>query len=306
MKNADVYAKVFADVTAAMQQGVTPWVRPWVSGASPSRGPVNAATGRPYSGGNIPALWLAAMAKGYTTDGWVTFKQALAAKAAVRKGEKATPVYYMSQFTPKRKDADTRREGEVSSKDGPIFLARLYYVFNLDQLDGEGLERLRARVVGEPSEAAAFEADAACEATVAATGAHITHGGDRAFYTPALDRITMPVPEAFPAPGSYYATLFHELGHWTGHETRLDRKLTGVFGTPEYAFEELVAELTAAFLAARHGIHHVTQSASYLANWAKACTAEPTLFPRAASMAQRAADHIAPAPAGVVTEEVAA
>lgn len=285
MSNADTYAKVFESVLAEMEQGRAPWVRPWSGGSS--RGPHNALTGRPYSGGNVLALWCQSAVQGYAVDGWVTFKQALGAKCVVRKGEKGTAVYYMSVANGKEKD------GEPAER---FFFAKGFTVFNVAQLDDleAGAVAALTSLHSVPVVRTEYERLEAAEATVTATGASINYGGTRAFYTPSADTITMPERDTFSNASGYYGTLFHELTHWTGAETRLNRTQSGRFGGPEYAFEELVAELGAAFLSASHGLDTVTQSAAYMRAWAKGCRANPAMLASAASLAQKAANYIAP------------
>lgn len=286
MSNADTYAKVFETVLAEMEQGRAPWVRPWSGGNS--HGPHNALTGRPYSGGNVLALWCQSALKGYGVDGWVTFKQALSAKCVVRKGEKGTAVYYMSIANGKDK-----ADGEPTDR---FFFAKGFTVFNVAQLDDlePGAVAALTALHSAPVVRSEYERLEAAEATVTATGASISHGGPRAFYTPSADTITMPERDSFNDASGYYGTLFHELSHWTGAEKRLNRVQSGRFGGTEYAFEELVAELGAAFLSATHGLDTVTQSAAYLRMWAKGCRANPAMLASAASLAQKAANYIAP------------
>lgn len=303
MANRDVYAKTFERVIAAMERGVTPWHRPWSaqrSKAGLGSLPFNAATGRSYSGGNVWGLMAWQMDCGYETAGWVTFRQALTLGLVVRKGEKSAPVFFMSKLVKKGKT----EEGEDSTDS--IFFARGYNVFNLDQLDETepgAMAKLKAKLglsAGEGQEAEregdaeAFDYLDAADAAVVSTGADIRHGGDRAFYSPGFDFIQMPPREAFKHRDHYYSTLFHELGHWSGAESRLKRLTPTRFGSADYAFEELVAELTAAFLSARFGIELVSHSASYLQSWASACRQHPDMFARAASLAQRAADFLVP------------
>lgn len=278
--NAAVYAEVFEQVIREMEQGNAPWSKPW-SGL----GPHNALTGRPYSGGNVIVLMFAGV--GYQSSGWVTFKQALEAKCVVRKGEKSTPVFFMSKATKKAKDED--EEGEASS----YFFARMFRVFNVEQLDElepGALEALKGR--HGTSSRTAFEALQEADEMVQATGADISHGGTVACYIPSEDRIQMPEADTFRDRESYYGTLFHELTHWTGSAKRLKRLTPAKFGTADYAFEELVAELGASFLSGRFGFEQVSQSAAYLRHWAKACRQHPEMLARAASLAQRAADYI--------------
>lgn len=305
----DVYATMYGRLIEQLAAGTVPWVRPWKEGAAGGFTvgmPVNAATRRGYSGGNVLALFAAQLEAGYATAGWLTFRQAVAAGAVVQKGQKATPVSYFKTLT--RKDASAPPD----AKEKTARLARLFFVFNVDQLadlpEHEGaVERLRARVttpfvddagdVVPPLEAA--------ERVVAATGARIVTG-PRAAYTPALDTVMMPARRSFAESEAYYATLWHELAHWTGAAHRLDRlKLSAGFGSELYAFEELVAELAACFLSARFGFEHVSQSAAYLANWIRCLTKHdaahgdetptgPRALARASSLAMAAAEFVYP------------
>ena len=278
MANRDVYAKVFGQVIDQMRDGVAPWVRPWTGG---SNVPYNAWTRRPYSGGNVLALWAQGAVRGWSDLGFVTFKQALAAKCAVRKGEKATAVYFMSTIEKKRTDGDVDR----------FFFARAYAVFNVSQLQ-ESEDGALARLAPDATTQTEFERHDAAERTLTESGADIRHSATdcRAYYDRKHDFINLPERALFRSPDAYYGTAFHELTHWTGHESRLKRDLTGNYGQPDYAFEELVAELGAAFLCVHHGMDVVSQSSAYLTSWVRACTEHPELLPRAASRAQRAAD----------------
>jgi antirestriction protein ArdC len=278
-----VYTEVFENIIREMEQGNAPWVRPW------SGGPYNAATGRRYSGGNVIAL-LFAGAK-YSSQGWLTWNQAIEAGCVVRKGEKSTSVFFMSKAVKKATQGDGPTEGDNEAS--AYFFARGFRVFNLEQLDElepGALDRLKARHT--PATLEGFEAIEEAEELVERSGADITHGGAAACYVPALDVIRMPDPETFTSRESYYATLFHELAHWTGADSRLKRITPARFGTADYAFEELVAELASAFLSGRFGFAQVSQSAAYLKAWAKACRQHPEMLAKAASLAQKAADYL--------------
>lgn len=278
-----VYTEVFENVIREMEQGNAPWVRPW------SGGPYNAATGRRYSGGNVLALIFAGVK--YQSSGWLTWNQAIEAGCVVRKGEKSTSVFFMSKAVKKA----TQGNGPTGADEDPAsyFFARGFRVFNVDQLDElepGALEALKARHT--PETVQGFEAIEEAEELVTRSGADITHGGGVACYVPALDAIRMPEPETFTSREGYYATLFHELAHWTGADRRLKRITPARFGSPDYAFEELVAELASAFLSGRFGFAQVSQSAAYLKGWAKACRQHPEMLAKAASLAQRAADYL--------------
>lgn len=283
--NKEVYEKVTNKLIAAIEGGNIPWVKPWKDGGGfGGRMPLNAVTGRHYNGANVLVLWFS----GYSCPGWLTFNQTRAAKASVAKGEKGTPVYYMSVL--EVKDADNPGEKKK------IFMAKGFTVFNVEQLaDSPAKDKLLAKfapkkVAPKPT----HERKADLDAIVSATRASISYGGDRAFYSPASDRIGMPELAQFQTVDSFYSILFHELGHWTGHATRLDRIKSTMFGSNDYAAEELVAELTAAFLSHRNGLDFETQSAGYLQSWLKGFKNDTSLLIRAASAAQKAADLIQP------------
>ena len=235
------------------------------------------------------ALWLAGMP--YGSKGWLTFKQAIGASCVVRKGEKGTPVFYMSVAKRTKEDATT---GE--SKEDRFFFAKSFTVFNVDQLDElepGALAALKARHANVVAPKADHERHADADAMVDATGANIVHGGDAACFIPALDLIRMPELASFDKVDNYYSTLFHELTHWSGGDARLKRITPAKFGSPDYAFEELVAELGAAFLGAQFQFDTITQNAAYLRHWAKKCRETPDLLARAASLASRAVEFLA-------------
>lgn len=288
-KNAEIYAKVFDAVIAEMEQGRAPWAKSWSASTDGHAMPYNAVTGRKYSGGNVIALWLAGMP--YGSKGWLTFKQAIGASCVVRKGEKGTPVYYMSVAKRTKEDKVT---GEL--QDERFFFAKSFTVFNVDQLDElepGALAALKARHGGTAAPKASHERHADADAMVDATGANIVHGGDAACFIPALDLIRMPELASFDKADNYYSTLFHELTHWSGGDARLKRITPAKFGSPDYAFEELVAELGAAFLGATYQFDTITQNAAYLRHWAAKCRETPDLLARAASLASRAVEFLA-------------
>lgn len=305
MSSREIYAKVFESVIAEMEKGNAPWVKPWRDmGGRGDAMPYNAATGRKYSGGNVVALWFAGMP--YSANGWVTFKQALAEDCVVRKGEKGTAVFFMSVLDKKAKQG----EEEAPGKPGRFFFAKAFTVFNVEQLDElkpGALERLMGKHRTPVADIAPtdIERNAVADAMIADTGAKITHGGSSACFIPSLDLIKMPVAESFDSADSYYGTLFHELTHWSGHESRLNLITPAAFGSPDYAFEELVAELGAAFLSATFGYNGITQSAAYLKHWARKCRETPDLLVKAASLASKAVDSLTqPDAAGEALEEL--
>jgi antirestriction protein ArdC len=216
----------------------------------------------------------------------MTFKQALEFKAYVRKGEQGSVVVYADKIIRTETDADT---GEASAHAIPFMKG--YTVFNVEQIDGLPT---RFYANAEPR-LESVQRIARVESFIAATGANVRHGGNRAFYSPASDHVQMPIIEAFRDAESYYATLAHETTHWTRHPSRLDRDFGRKrFGDEGYAMEELVAELGAAFLSADLDLTPEVRDdhASYIASWIKVLKNDKRAIFSAASHAQRAADFL--------------
>lgn len=277
------YDGVVARILNELESGAVPWVKPW--SATPGHNiPRNAATGNAYSGGNVILLWIAQASAGFASPCWLTFKQALDLGGNVRKGEKsiATIVKVLNlQAKPK----DGQEEGDTFTTIKP------YAVFNVAQCEGLP-ERITNPEPVKPRHD--DERDATIDEFIAATGADFRAdvGGDRAYFSPSQDFIAMPAFAAFKSAANYYATAFHELGHWTGHKSRLDREFGKRFGDRAYAAEELVAELTAAFLCAEFSIDGELRHAGYIANWIELLKSDARAFFTAASAAQKAADFM--------------
>lgn len=282
---ADLYTRVTDRILAELDAGTRPWVKPWT--AASTAGQISRprrANGTPYRGINVLLLWCEAVDCGYSASTWMTYKQAQALGAQVRKGETGALVVYADRFT----KTETTDKGEEVEREIPFLKG--YTVFNVEQIDG----------LPEPAQPAPSPAlpvvpllDQA-EAFFMATGADIRHGGDRAYYAPGPDRIQLPKPEAFRSAEAYAATKAHELVHWTGHPARLARAFGQRFGDDAYAFEELVAELGAAFVCADLGLTPEVRDdhAAYLAHWLQVLKADKRAIFAAASHAQRAADHL--------------
>jgi antirestriction protein ArdC len=275
-RNVDVYQVVTDSIVAAIEAGgLPPWVRPWgttgTNGAPAGALPYNGATGREYNGINVVILWAAAMHKGYNDPRWLTFKQAKDLGGNVKKGEKSTLITFWSTI---------ERQNEETGKTERIPFVRGYYVFNWEQCEGIG--------AGAEPAAPAVSFETAAQ-ILRASRARITHGGDVAGYIPSADRIVLPDIGAFLSVPAYYATALHELTHWTGHGSRLDRDLSGRFGSDSYAMEELVAELGAAFLCARAGVDGQLQHAEYIAHWLRVLKADKKAIFTAAARARDAA-----------------
>jgi antirestriction protein ArdC len=274
MKSAELFAQITDRIAAQIDAGVAPWRKPWTAD---SAGLPRNVSGRAYRGANTFWLALAQAAKGYPTPVWLTYKQAQAAGGSVRKGETGTAVFFWN-FSEKTNAAT----GKVEK----VVWAKVYTVFNVAQCDG--IE------VAAPPARTQIERHADAEHVIAATGAVIRHGGDRAFYSPSADVVCVPHAETFVDRDAYYATVFHEIGHWTGAKARLDRQFGKRFGDDAYAFEELVAELTAAFVCASVGVSNPDREdhAAYLGHWSRILKADPKAFITAAGKAQAAADYI--------------
>jgi antirestriction protein ArdC len=283
----DVYERVTTAIVTALESGVKPWHQPWhVEHAAgritrPLRG-----NGVPYRGINVLTLWGEAVARGFTAPIWLTFKQAQELGAHVRKGERGSLVVYASTLTRTEADADT---GQETERDIPFMKG--YTVFNVEQVEGLP-EHYYAKPAPRLESIARIEG---AEAFVSATHANIRHGGGMAAYSVTTDDIRMPPFEAFRDAESYYATLIHELTHWTRHPSRLDRDLGRKrWGDAGYAMEELVAELGAAFVLADLDIapQPRDEHASYIASWLEVLKSDKRAIFTAAAHAQRAADFL--------------
>jgi antirestriction protein ArdC len=270
---------ITAAIVAKLEAGTRPWIQPW-TGASISR-PLRAC-GTPYRGINVLWLWMAAEADGHASPYWMTYHQAQQLGAQVRKGERGTlAIFYRSYVS---------EEAQENADDDDVRARRVlktFTVFNACQVD-----RLPERFFPKPRPIPApTERDAPLDGFFAAIPARIRHSGAEAFYSPAADEITMPQPGFFNDLDHYRATLAHELSHWTGHESRLARQMSGRFGSDAYAMEELVAELSAAMLGAELGlpVAHLDHHASYLASWLKVLKADSRAILSVAAKAEEAA-----------------
>jgi antirestriction protein ArdC len=275
----DIYAEVSARIVAELERGAAPWVKPW--SATPGQNtPQNAVSNRPYSGCNVILLWLARN-RGWASPRFLTFKQAQEAGGNVRKGEHGTKVYFVKQLQVKDGDGD----GDTRL----VPMLREYTVFNVDQCDGLP-DSIRA---GKPIRVRNPDTrDVLADDFLRSTRADIREGHGEAYYIPSHDFISMPAFQAFKGADHFYNVAFHELTHWTGHKSRLDRDLKHRFGAREYAAEELVAELGAAFLSAEFGFDGDVRSAGYIATWIELLKADKRAFFTACSKASKAADHL--------------
>lgn len=306
MTKESVYQAVTDRIVSAIEAGgIAPWRKPWVGG-----GPVQVRNGRPYRGINVFLLSLAS----YGDPRWGTFKamKESAVQAAksegrdiiekatkrgrytvtnyfevidgveqlfhggVNKGEKATSIILW-------KPVKKTRPSENGNEDDSYLLLKSYSVFNAEQCDG--IPPMPEAREHEPIE----EAERIANGFIGPT---VDFGGDRAFYSPTLDFVKIPIPENFTSEEAYYSTLYHELVHSTGHKDRLDRLESTQFGSGPYAKEELVAEMGAAMLCGMAGIDNLDDSASYVDGWLEKIKGDPKLVVQAAALANKAADLI--------------
>lgn len=271
----NTYDEVTARIVAELEKGAAPWIKPWKADASADQ---NYVSRKPYRGINRLLLGMSSMAHGYTSPMWASYKQWQELGAQVQKGQHGTHIVFFKPMPGKKND-------ETGETESGYCVIRGYTVFNATQTDLP----IPETVVPESQ----FNPIPACEQFIANTGAAISHGGDAAFYAPGPDRIQLPHKSAFDAESSYYATAFHELTHWTGNKSRLDRNLSaGRFGNPAYAFEELIAEIGAAFLCQDHAIQGELRHAGYIGHWLKACREDNKAIFKAAALAQKAADYL--------------
>lgn len=284
-KRRDIYQEVTDKIIGYLEQGTAPWRNPIKRGTGDGW-PKNMESGKRYRGINVFLLGLIAWERGFESDYWMTFKQAKSAGATVRKGEKGSLVTFWKLYDTKDKET----EDEIT-----VPVLKHYTAFNLDQIDGI----TPPDAPQEDPNQEPFCPLKAAEQIVAGYRDHpsIERGGNRAFYRPREDLVRVPEPERFNTRENYYSTLFHELSHSTGHSKRLNRGLDNElkpFGSPDYSREELVAEMSAAFLCASAGISPPTveQSAAYLESWIKVLKGDKRLVVNAAGAAQKSSDWI--------------
>ena len=306
MTKNDAYQTITDSVISLMESSdLAPWRKTWKG--STCDGARSMATGKLYQGSN--ALWLTLLnnCAGYSTSYWGTYRQISALGGQVRKGEKSACAVYW-KFLERTDERGNEQK---------IPMLRTFSIFNADQADWpEGIPtKFDAEIAAEESEWDGMTSNEIAQAIADGYlegGPALTHGGSSACYLPTLDKVRMPKAADFVGEGEYYSTLFHELGHSTGHSSRLARP--GVvdfdrFGSHQYSEEELVAEFTACYLSTEAGIVDTrANSAAYLKSWAKVLKADPKMLIRAAGRAAKAADLIkAGSPAQeLVGQEVAA
>lgn len=268
---SDIYQTVTDSIIEALESGVKPWVCPWVRNGVAAGLPANLSTGTAYSGINIMLLWCSAAKQGFQDSRWLTYKQAQELGGQVRKGEHGTTAIFYKTL---EKEAE---DGEIEK----IPMLKSFTVFNVEQIDGLAIDAVPQPVIE-------FDSLPEVEALFTRSGAKITECGVKAFYRPATDEICLPERFRFADAANFYATGLHELVHWTGAKSRLNREKGGRFGSEGYAFEELIAELGSAFLMADLGVSGEVQHESYIASWLKALKGDKRYIFKAAAAASKA------------------
>lgn len=296
------YDAITKAIIASLEKGTIPWEKPWKSprrdGFNPNT-PHNAISGKAYRGLNVLTLWVVAEEKGYASASWLTFNQAKKAGGTVLKGEKSTLVFFWDSII---KSVEDEKTGKLLTK--KVMFVKMFSVFNIAQTEGVTLpKKIAAQQPDEEPEEDGFDvieaAESVAEAYLASTATELAHHDlDRAYYSPSGDYIRLPKRTAFISPEEYASVKFHEIAHSTGHHSRLgrfaeDTAKLAPFGSEDYSFEELIAELSAAFLSSATGIDNTREhSASYIASWLRVLKSDTSFISKAATQAQRVADLV--------------
>ena len=275
----DVFGKKVTDMVLSNS---APWVKPW--GANCAKGlPVNALTGRPYRGCNVLFL----LATPFKSRGWMTFKQVSSIGGKVLKGSRATDIFFFTTIEVEKEDRDT---GEIVKVDVPCL--KNFKVFNLEQCEIPADAPLKYRPENEDK--TPIDDNPVFDECEKLLNMAVWYENDtKAYYIPSRDEIHLPNRRTFSSLSGFWGTAMHELSHWTGHESRLNRDMKHTFGTQKYAREELIAEVSSWLLAVTLGTPHEPQnSASYLASWVRDFKDKPRELYSAISQAQKVVDYL--------------
>lgn len=279
-----LYRQVAEEIVTELRKGCVPWVKPWNESGTLDIAR-NAATGRPYSGINVLLLWNAAQRSGFSCNSWMTFLQAQRFAGGVRRGSRGSLMVFAREYVPRR-ERERISSGAIAAEEAERrFHLQTHRVFNLDQLNAPP-DMLR------PAHASSAERCEKAEAVLGGCGARVVHESGDAFYDIEGDTVVMPQRRQFGRQEDYYATLLHELVHWTGHPERLGRPFGESPFDPVYIQEELVAELGAAFLCSSLGIQPRTRHSDYIAHWLSQIDAEPKTLFRSSSAASQASNYL--------------
>jgi antirestriction protein ArdC len=287
----DIHTTITNKIINILERGTVNTGRRWTGGKQTGI-PTNAKTGEPYRGINVLVLWAEMADKSYASSQWMTYKQAADMGATVRKGEKSVMcVYYQTVG-----QRETQEDEDIHS----YFLAKAFWLFNVAQIDGLPVD-LTEKNTAKGNKA--LEPCTAAEQLLIDSKANICHGFDSAYYSPSSDKICLPNRERFTSSENYYATVLHELTHWTGNDSRLNRAFGKRFGDEAYAFEELVAELGAAFTVGHLGMIDGTieAHADYVQSWIKVLKNDKKAIFTAAGQASKAFDFLLNLPTSVAS-----
>jgi len=284
-------AKIITDaIIAKLEAGVSPWRRTWATTRGYSGRPMRAC-GQPYRGINALWLWVVADTNGYISPTWMTYRQSAELGGQVRKGERSTIAVFYKTYQA-REAGDGATTGSGTDEDRTRRVMKSYNVFNVAQIDGLP-DRFTPtpQLVAEPGSAQDDAHRAEIDAFIAGTSAAIVYGGNEACYIPSRDVIHMPHAASFETYALFGATAAHELTHWTGHSTRLNRNFANRFGDEAYSAEELIAELGSALIGADLGlpVAHLDNHASYIEHWLRILRADERALMTAAARAEEAA-----------------
>lgn len=295
----NIYERVTNQIIELLEASKTPeFQKAWIdtSDSGPARNPVSHTT---YSGVNQILLSMIKMARGANFNRWLTFKQVKSMSGKVRKGAKGAEIVYVNfqYFDEKGRKVPHSKVKGMNEKDlaaagiDKVPFLRGYYVFNLEDVEGMP-EEMYHKPKRQPLQD--WEKDDRAETLINATGADIRYKeGNRAFYRPSEDYIQLPIREQFKGKEPFYETAFHELAHWTGAPHRLNRPKGKGFGSPEYAKEELTAELATAFICANLGFDSsIPNNAAYIDNWLQVLRNDQKFIFKVTGDAQRAANYI--------------
>lgn len=292
-RSNNIFIKITKLFIDALKTGAPPWRKPWSQSLSSPGFPVNAATERRYTGINITILWASAIASGFEHDRWLTIRQVSNAGGQVRKGEKGTTAVLYKKIKIEHKAKDD--EDDVQSQsDRSYKIARAFTLFNVEQCTGLP-KKIEVGLHPNSKKEQIWESHRSADDLVQLCGAKVRHTGSVATYLPASDIICMPPKSAFDSTAGYYSTLMHELTHWTGHKSRLNRP--GIveshpFNSVSYAFEELVAEIGSAFLCADYRIFGELRHESYVLSWIKILENDPKAIFSSSAQAWKARNFL--------------
>lgn len=281
----DVYSEVTNQIIEQLEKGCVPWVKPWQSSGSVCdfTMPQNGTSERRYSGINILLLWMASFERGFTDSRFMTYRQARELGANVIKGETGNRIVIAKDFVPA---AEKRKAREENRDVRPAFFHKPHTVFNISQIEN------LPDSFGDVPAVASQDLPLALETVKSNSGVGVRMGGNRAFYSPDLDFIQMPPREVFPDVLDFDRTFYHEMIHATGAKHRLERNIRNQKGSKDYAREELVAEMGAAFVCTTLNIESTLRHADYLNSWLQVLKEDNTAIFKAASMASKASDLV--------------